>query len=308
MKRQLNTSITTSSRSAFTLLELLAVIVIISILVALILPALQGAFRNANNAEVTAEFTQLDSAIQAFSQDFGGIEPWSSIVLTENWSTSPWPVDTRTKIRRLWPQFNFSPRDSGGNPINFDLNGDGLLVGDPNRSDEYLELTGTEALLFFLSGVPSPGSPKTRLGFSKNPIMPFQFGGESRTAVYHEFDIDRMIDQDGDLALGYTDTIGDGTAEIHYVSSNNSQGYSEADGALNYYVQDDGKTPWNRSSYQLVSAGEDGEFGFLLRPNPFLTLPPDTSDSRPRFGENNEAKGFQADNLTNFNTSGTLGK
>lgn len=291
MKRQTNPSRTTSGRSAFTLLELLAVIVIISILIALILPALQGAFRNANNAEVSAEFTQLDSAIQAFTQDFGGVEPWSAVVLSEAGGAS-WNAQSKTRIRRLWPQFNFA--------VARDINGDG-------DSTDQIVLTGAEALVFFLGGVHDPGEPGILRGFSKNPVNPFQITGDSRTAVYHEFDVDRLVDFDGDGFASYVDTIGEGKTPILYVSSNNGQGYSKADGSLNYYVQDDGKTPWNRSSFQLISPGEDGEFGFNPAPNPFDSSGTGT-DSRPRFGENSEAKGEQADNITNFNTSGTLGK
>lgn len=287
MKRQ-NHNPTSAGRSAFTLLELLAVIVIISILISLILPALSGAFRSANVAEVSAEFTQIDSAIQAFKQDFGGIEPWSAISLSES---GTWSAVSKTRIRRLWPQFNFG--------VARDINGDG-------DTTDTITLTGAEALVFFLGGMHDPGNPSALRGFSKNPVNPFQLTGESRTAVYHEFDADRLVVFSSHGFASYVDQIGEGEIPILYVSSNNGQGYSKADSALNYYVQDDGKTPWNKSTFQLISPGGDGEFGFDPAPNPFDSTGTGT-DSRPRFGENSEATGNQADNITNFNTSGTLG-
>lgn len=290
MKRLANNQTSSRRRSAFTLLELLAVIVIISILLALILPAISGAFRNAATAEVSAEFTQLDSAIQAFKQDFGGLEPWSTVVLTEEGGA--WTSVSKTRIRRLWPQFNFG--------IDRDLNGDG-------DATDQIVLTGSEALVFFLGGMNDPGNPGVLRGFSKNPVNPFLRTGESRTAVYHEFEVDRLVDLDGDGFAEYVDSVGDGSTPILYVSSNNHQGYSKADGALNYYVQDDGKTPWNKDTFQLISPGEDGEFGFDVAPNPFDSTGTAT-DSRPRFGENNEPSGEQSDNIANFNPSGTLGK
>ncbi|MEP3482165.1 MAG: prepilin-type N-terminal cleavage/methylation domain-containing protein [Fuerstiella sp.] len=288
MKRLSKTQYTTTDRSAFTLLELLAVIVIISILISLILPALSGAFRNANNAEVSAEFTQIDSAIQAFKQDFGGIEPWSAITLYES---GTWDTQSKTRIRRLWPQFNFG--------LDRDINGDG------DTSDS-IDLTGAEALVFFLGGMHDPGNPSVLRGFSKNPVNPFQLTGDSRTAIYHEFDVDRLTDFDSDGFASYIDTIGEGDTPILYVSSNNGQGYSKADGSLNYYVQEDGTTPWNKSTFQLISPGADGEFGFAPSPTPFDTSGT-TSDDRPRFGENTDVAREQADNLVNFNPSGTLG-
>lgn len=289
MKRLSNIQKTTTVRSAFTLLELLTVIVIISILMSLILPAISGAFRNANIAEVSAEFTQLDSAIQAFKQDFGGIEPWSSITLTES---GAWNSISKTRIRRLWPQFNFG--------LARDLNGDGDTMDNIN-------LTGAESLVFFLGGMHDPSNPASLRGFSKNPVNPFQLTGESRTAVYHEFDADRLVVFSTHGFASYVDQIGEGETPILYVSSNNGQGYSKTDGSLNYYVQDDGKTPWNKSTFQLISPGADGDFGFVPAPNPFDSSATAT-DSRPRFGENTDAKGTKADNIANFEPSGTLGR
>lgn len=274
------------SRAAFTLLELLAVITIISILLALILPAIGGAMRNARNAEVTAEMTRLTTGITSFKSAHGGIEPWSQVVLSE--SGTSWDTESRTRIRRIWPQYNFS--------LAHDFNGDGDYTDD-------ITLSASECLVFFLGGIQTSTSPPTLIGFSKNPVDPFNTTGENRSVPY-EFKPGQLVDADGDGMLEYMDSLPGQSTPLLYVSSNNGQGYSKSDGSLNYYVQSDGKTPWNKSSFQIISPGDDGEFGFDPAPNPFDSLGGAT-DSRPRFAEDFEVPTQQADNITNF-SGGTL--
>ncbi|MEQ9409711.1 MAG: prepilin-type N-terminal cleavage/methylation domain-containing protein [Fuerstiella sp.] len=288
-------------RSGFTLLELLAVITIISILLALILPAIGGAMRNARNAEVSAEFTRLTTSITSFKAEYN-LEPWSEILLPENWVATPCTATSRTRIRRIWPQFNFEPRDGSGNPIFFDFNGDGLFTGDPNRADDAVFLNGSECLVFFLGGMRTMQPDVGLIGFSKNPINPFTRAGENRT-IPHEFKPDQLSDVDGDGMLDYMDSLPDQRTPILYVSSNNGQGYLKSDGNLNFYVEADGKTPWKKSSFQLISPGEDGEFGFepiIDTGNPPLGLP------QP-YSEDTDVPRDQADNICNFNPGGTLG-
>lgn len=278
-----------NKRAGFTLLELLAVITIISILLALILPAITGAFGNARNAEVAAEFTQLTSAIQAFSADNGGLHPWSSIQLSE--SGTSWTSESRSKIRRLWPQINFA--------VARDFNGDGDTTDD-------VVLTAGECLVFFLGGMRRVGSSALD-GFSKNPADPFNRTGDNRTQAYHDFDPDRLVDTDGDGMLEYVDSLPDQSTPLFYVSSNNGQGYSKSDGSLNYYVQTDQSTPWNKDTFQIISPGEDGQYGFDPAPNPFDSSGGAT-DSRPTFGEGFDVPREQADNIASFNSGGTLGR
>ncbi|MGB4737758.1 MAG: prepilin-type N-terminal cleavage/methylation domain-containing protein [Fuerstiella sp.] len=274
------------TRAAFTLLELLAVITIISILLALILPAIGGAMRNARNAEVTAEFTRITTAITSFKSENGGIEPWSVIVLSE--SGSSWGTESRTRIRRIWPQYNFS--------LAQDFNGDGDTTDD-------ITLTASECLVFFLGGMQTSVSPPTLIGFSKNPVNPFNLTGENRTFPY-EFKPGQLVDTDGDGMLEYMDSLPGQSTPLLYVSSNNGQGYSKSNGSLNYYVQADGKTPWNKNTFQLISPGDDAQFGFDPAPNPFDSTGSGT-DSRPRYADDFDVPNEQRDNITNF-SSGTL--
>src|SRR6476660_3460581 len=70
-------------RFGFTLIELLVVIVILGILIALLLPAIQGAMRSARNATVTGEINQLAQAMADFKNRYGDYPP-SRILLSEN--------------------------------------------------------------------------------------------------------------------------------------------------------------------------------------------------------------------------------
>ena len=67
----------------FTLVELVAVVLILAFLIALLLPALNGALKTAKNAAVGAEINQLAQALAAFKAKYGGYPP-SRIYLAED--------------------------------------------------------------------------------------------------------------------------------------------------------------------------------------------------------------------------------
>src|SRR5271157_2544741 len=67
----------------FTLVELLAVMLILAFLIALLLPAINGALRTAKNAAVGGEINQLAQALASFKTQYGDYPP-SRIYLAEN--------------------------------------------------------------------------------------------------------------------------------------------------------------------------------------------------------------------------------
>lgn len=291
-------------RSGFSLIELLIVIVIIAILVALTVPAIQRVRVRAQIQEVSAEFTRLDAAIAQFTSDFG-VYPYSELVVTEDPSVTAWDASpelqlSRTRLRRVFPQLTFSGQ--------IDFNSDGAFTGD-GTSGATITLTGSECLVFFLGGVMtrdkdgdglvSPaeaGTAPSWIGFSKNPVTPFLPTGENRLGPYYNFDVTRLVDTDGDGMMEYLDSLPGQTTPIHFVSSNNGQGYSPL---VSRYVAVDGRTALNKDTHQLISPGLDGQLGF----DPMAGL-------KGVYADGVDLKGSrlaEADNIANFKPGSTLG-
>ena len=180
----------------FTLVELLAVILILAVLIALLLPALNGALKTARNAAVGGEIDQLAQALASFKSQYGDYPP-SRIYLAENGDFGTVPSGTiggnnsgdityaQLALRSVAALRKFFPRavlnTSGGavwgpNSLRwYDFNGNGVMDGP------YI-LNGHECLAFFLGGIPLPNPvtvPATSAttfsmsGFGKDPTNPF---------------------------------------------------------------------------------------------------------------------------------------
>ncbi len=232
-----------SLRHAFSLIELMVVIVIIAILMALILSGVRGAMGTVRNATVTVEFKNLEKGILDFKTKFG-IEPPSSVTLYEDgtdWTTSAPPLAaaiaarSRSLVRQMWPDFSFS--------IDRDINGDG------DQADT-ITLNGAECLVFFLGGVNgtnivdksgtvigTPGNAVTAwtpLGFSASPVNPFARGG-ARSGPFYEFDNARVVNRDAASASDpegfpeYIDSLPGQRNPILYASSYGGKGYRDVD-------------------------------------------------------------------------------
>lgn len=266
-------------RKGFTLIEVMVVLVIIAILGGLLLSAFGPAQQSAREAQVIAEMQSLKASITAFRTEFK-MDPPSSIVISESatgWATQP---VHRATIKRLWPSFNFA--------IARDFNGDG-------DTTDIVALDGAECLVFFLGGLVDASSGQLR-GFSKNPGNPFAMDNGTRQGPFYEFDggidpsngepIGRLVDTDGDGAPEYVDSLPSQTQPIVYFSSYDGTGYrtdntedTNANGTLDtgedangngkldhrmqyaYFKDAAGKNPYNASGYQLISPGQDAEYG-----------------------------------------------
>lgn len=279
-------------RRGFTLVEIMVVIVILSILIALVLPAIGRARLAAQEAGVRGEISQLESAITAFKLSFG-VEPPSRIVLYEkgsDWTSLSAAATHRATIRRIWPQFNFA--------LDRDINGDGDMT-------DILSMNSGECLLFFLGGIMdggpagSPGgtvdaslAPGLKLppdsaptGFSKNPSNPFARGG-NREGPFFEFDIGRFVDSDIDTTTlsskpngicEYLDSLPGQTLPLLYFSSYEGQGYRVTGGTKELpvpWLDDKGKlknftdvyrvnsaSAHKPQSFQIISPGMDHQYG-----------------------------------------------
>lgn len=301
MNRQTQNS-TATGRSAFTLLELLAVIVIISILISLVLPAISGVLGRADVVAVRAEISQLEQSLTAFRETYGEFPP-SSIVIPN--SATTWSAKDQAAIRKFWPQFNFATLG-------------GLEGGYPANP---IHLNGAECLVFFLGGVDGDGDPNTGLtlsGFAKNPVLPWLPAGsasgpksENRVGPFLEFDAGRVVKTE-DITGVYMDPMSGQTTPILYLSGSGrnmprsntlgpdafdvfdedlTDGMVDARDLQAAYTQADGSTVFKKDTFQLIAPGEDGLYGNGGAYSPDEDLP--------------SGRAAERDNITNF-ANGTL--
>lgn len=289
-----------SSRAGFTLVEILIVMAILAVLIALLVPAIGAVRRRVTVGAVKAEISQLESAIGQFKALYG-VEPPSRVLLCESLAgwTDPTNAWTTSRIRRVWPSFDFS--------IARDLNSDG-------DTTDTIELCGSEALVFFLGGMATRSSSTSAFvlnGFSKNPANPLALGG-NREGPFIEFSPGRIQDTINPIAFvaptatltpvyfpEYIDSIGGQTTPYIYFANFDGQGYlADPDIAAGspwrardakiapgiadssylmtrMYVQSNpsdnvvtagrtlpnGTTPHKPQSFQIISPGFDTRFG-----------------------------------------------
>ncbi len=217
-----------TNRAGFTLLELMIVIVIIAILMALLLPAVNSIRRTARDTEVRSDISRLEQSITQFKLVYG-IEPPSQITLyavPAAWDATVNSKRSKGLIRQLWPKFDFGTC-GGAAPTGVSF----PLLGAP----AVIDLNGAECLVFFLGGMIDNTSGGF-VGFSKNPVQPFAVasGSGSREGPFFEFKgakngtawKGRLVDVDNDEVPEYMDTLPQQTKPYAYFRSNDAGSYA----------------------------------------------------------------------------------
>lgn len=268
-----------SNARAFTLVEMLVVIGIIGVLIALLLPAIMAAVRNARNAAIALEIKTLDQAFETYKQQRGEYPPCFGDYNGANLvygSSARNNSAVERHLQRCYPKFTNA------------MNKDAFYTAA-------MEVDQGEALVMWLSMT------------STNPANPFDNTPNISRHGYYEFDTRRLIpngDSDG-ISIYHSRY----TRETPYVYIENrnytqlSQSASPAkvltpDGrteTMTPYASSEPMNPYmNKSRFQILCAGQDGDWGAVQTP-PKL------------FPNGDRYQPGDRDNLTNFSEGRTLG-
>lgn len=220
-----------TSRSGFTLVELLVVIVIIAMLAALITPAVMQSLTKARNSAVKAEIDMLHMALMNYQSEYGVLPP--CLEPTDFWSTGRYTSGgpAAKHIRRLFPRCT--------DPA--------AQLNDTNGVATEMQLTQANAIVAWLAG------------YTTDPRSPLVPGG-SRVKLF-DFDVSRIDSSTG----SYYPRGKRGSPYIYFDSS----GYrlnpvttgSFTSGANIYQPEVRGGTFFNPTTFQILCAGRDEVWG-----------------------------------------------
>jgi prepilin-type N-terminal cleavage/methylation domain-containing protein len=278
-----------SNARAFTLVEMLVVIGIIGVLIALLLPAINAARRNALNASIAFEIKTLDQALETYKQQRGEYPPCfgdyvgGSLVYSNMMTRNNSAVERH--LQRCYPKFTANKNAFYTAAMNVDQ---------------------AEALPLWLSMI------------STEPGNPFDMTATASRHGYYEFDARRLANADGDLFPSYQAKYSRETDYIYVENRNYAQfmqnncfarsgDSSTQQRTLPYFSRDamNNLVPLNPKRFQIICAGQDGEF-VTSTDSPLLAVS----------GMNYVPKEFPSgagyrpadrDNLTNFSEGRTLG-
>lgn len=314
-----------TTRAAFTLVEMMVVILIIGILAGLISAAAFQGLKAARKAVVVTEVDGLATSLTTYKTDYGAFPPNCGQAGADRTGR------VMAHMRRRFARYNpIQGSDSGYSDMRDRIAGQGAYSGIQGYN--YYDSTGTlqpldfntldqaEALVYWLGGPPTPydssgnrlGSTKL-FGFSADVTDPFKALG-SRLQKVFAFDEKRLVDIDGDGWLEYIpDLRVDTTFAAPYVYFDFG---TYASGATFYAYPYSSSSPplsfgpvgmiaewgvaqpyWesstsyaNPQSFQIVCAGPDSIYG----------LPGDSSAIAKLHPVGTNYQSGDADNITNL--------
>jgi prepilin-type N-terminal cleavage/methylation domain-containing protein len=296
-------------RYAFTLIELLVVIAIIAVLVSLSAAGIMKILNYVPQVQTRTDIGQMDAALGAFMADYQLQDPPPSyLILREDMNYLPHYTDPGTGPIEV-QSHQFLKRLFGKNLGPTDWNQNGKI--DVNIA---FPLEGEQCLVFYLGGVQAivNGSP-TCLGFSTNATNPAA-GTTSRKGPYFNFLSSRLVpgttlNKNLSAFFVYLDPWKPDTGvkmPYAYFSSyginNKYNPFTAAAGGdcLNIaaYAYYDGGSFTNPNKYQVISAGQDGIFGFNPGPTPL----PSSKTGLVNWSPSSGALGNGRDDQANFSS------
>ncbi|MCY2994525.1 MAG: prepilin-type N-terminal cleavage/methylation domain-containing protein [Planctomycetota bacterium] len=310
---------------SFTLVEMLVVMAIIAILAAILLPAIRSAVSAAKNNRIAQELSSLHQAVEAYKMKFGDYPPdFSSVQWRGAWNT-PWNPATgkgnelfdsnNIVVRHLRKAF---PRHTENLPAFFVDSSGNTRVPDQ-----------AEALVSWLSQLKNdPRKPLTSSTLEKHILFSFD---ESRLKDPDNDGLYSYVPKDGkDMPYVYFDSRTYGWQVVTTTSPPTTIRYSSSYAVIdpgtgqNLIDSSDANTnpkkwvylcPYNSAgvptgcnptTFQIISAGLDGDYGnTLVGSNPSPTqgnTPPPTVPVYKSFPTNPSLTYVPGDwdNITNF--------
>ena len=305
-----------SRNSAFTLIELMIVILIIGILVTLVTAGVMRALEKGKMVAARTEISQLEAAIAAAKQNFGGVDNLPSAIKLHSRADSLMADNTQIAINTknfLTKAFGkaWVPTISSNTPYMF-------WMGAGYTGTYPVTLSGMEALVFWLGGV-RDGSG-TFQGFSSNPAAPWGTGNASYKikGPFYEFDAVRVLLKNIDPLTGKISSlpppssvsvptfVNSWNGSYAYFSSADYLNFSRtiANGGYDAYSTTGGSISpllrttnafYNPKTFQIISSGPDQAFGSGGAHTP----------GSGQYANSNSVFGF--DDLANFSST-QLGK
>ncbi len=288
------------ARRGFTLVELLAVIVIIGILASMALYAASVAWVAAKNGRIAMDIKTLETDLQSYYSKLQSYPP--DLVFVNGLAPATRQQAIRSHLTKM------APRYTGGMP---------LLPDTPIKGSQAMNSNvAAEALVFFLGGYSKPedlqGSTKL-LGFRADPANPFVSNvGDLRTKTPQGgwkkgsvgFDETRLVDLDNDGWYEYLPPYC--TVPYAYFNSKTYMNPllaarlprcdwpGELGGTAVPYLSDNTSEKYmNPKTFQIIAAGQDNSFGVANTGDP-------TTATGKKFPSGLNYSSDDNDNLTNF--------
>lgn len=262
----------TAGRAGFTLIEILVVIAIIGILISLLLVGVMGFLGKGPEMVTRNDITQLNNQMQKFKTDYKLPNyPPDQLKLCMNYTDYNLAVALDQQsvlfISQMFPQFGPAKW------VGTQWAGPGVTL--PKTG---VILEGDQVLVFCLGGPPAgANTPALMGGWSKIPTDPVNAGNVAPTDRVNYFNFNagnlKLVSLTptgaarNNTADAYFPSYIDGynkTPYVYFSSGVRPNGYSGAANSLGvsaYWAQAHPQQFQNPNTFQIISAGLDGQFG-----------------------------------------------